>query len=98
MTETQPAPSLDIEISETDPDKFTVLLKGNSVQTQRVSYELETSGSSKTRHKGSTILIANESAILATVKFSKSAEWCVTLKVSEEARGSYQIVKGSDCT
>ncbi len=98
MTETQPARSLDIEILETDPDKLTVLLKGNSGQTQRVSYELETSGSSKTRHKGSTVLTANESAILATVKFSKSADWCVTLKVSEEARGSYQIVKGSGCT
>ena len=98
MTETQPARSLDIEIHETVPDKVTVLLKANSSQTQKVSYELETSGSSKTRHKGSTVLTANKPAVLSTIKFSKSADWCVTLKVSEEAGESYQIVKGSDCS
>lgn len=93
----QPARSLDIEITETAPDKITVLLKGNSKETQRVSYGLETRGASKTIHKGTTTLVANSPTVLSTISFSGSKCWSVTLSVTEEVAGAYKIVRSNDC-
>lgn len=97
MSDIQPARSLDIEVTETAPDKITVLLKGNSNETQRVSYELETRGSSKTMHKGTTTLIAHSPTVLSTISYSRTNCWTVILSVTEEVAGSYKIVRGSQC-
>ena len=97
MTDNQPARSLDIEITETTPEKLTVLLKGHSKTAQRVSYELETRGLSTAIHKGSTTLVANSPALLSTMSFSRSGCWSVTLNVTEEVAGTYSIVRGNEC-
>lgn len=97
MHDNQPARSLDIEVTETAPNKISVLLKGNSKETQRVSYKLATQGSSKTIHKGATTLVANSPTVLSTISFSGSKCWSVTLSVTEEVAGEYRIVRGNKC-
>lgn len=97
MTDNQPARSLDIEVTETTAGQLTVVLKGYSSTTQRVSYELETRGLSNAVHKGSTTLAANSPALLSTMNFSRSDCWSVTLNVTEEVAGTYRIVRGNEC-
>ena len=98
MNATETDRSLAIDVTESMPEKISVVLKGTSSVDQRVSYKLETRGASTSLHKGQTSLSANSPVILSTIKFSASKNWCVTLSVTEEAGRSYQIVKGNDCS
>lgn len=97
MNAVQPNQSLQIEVSESPAGTVAVSLTANSPQAQRVSYELQTVGSSTATHKGSTHLQANRSAILSTIRFSAGDEWCVSLTVKEELRQPYTITTGSSC-
>jgi hypothetical protein len=90
--------AMELEVSKSGSDKISVTLKGNSPVDQRVSYELNTRGSSTSVHRGKTSLNANSPVVLSTISFSAGNDWCVTLNVDEEAGPSYQIVEGDGCS
>ena len=94
----QPHQSLQIEVSEFPAGTIAVSLTANSSQAQRVTYEMQTIGTSTSTHKGSTFLRADDLATLSTVRFSAGNEWCVSLTVEEELGSHYTITKGSACS
>lgn len=77
-----------------EADAIEVQLIGDSPRTQEVSYLLEVTGSSTSRHRGKTKLTANARTVLATVKASAGENWCVRLLAEEEGRPPYEIRKG----
>lgn len=97
MSDELPHRSLQLEITEAGNDTVEVLLTGHSLQAQRVSYELKTSGASTSAHKGTTSLRAMEPTILSTIRFSGSKKWCVSLSVEEGNGEHYTITEGSGC-
>lgn len=76
-------------------DIVEVQLKGASDRTQAVSYSLEVTGDSSSRHRGRTTLAANSSQVLSTVKVSANGEWCARVTVEEEDRAPYELTEGS---
>lgn len=70
-------------------------LLAHSSRSQEVSYEIEVTGDSTTRHKGRTTLQAGAEAVLSTIRTSKSGDWCARVTVREEGREAYQILRGS---
>lgn len=97
MTDFNPHQSLQLDLSEPMAGTIAVSLIGNSHETQRVSYELRTTGASVSTHKGATRLQANRIATLSTVKFSAGENWCVSLSVQEEMGAAYTITRGPSC-
>lgn len=90
--ETPRALSLDVE------DKggmIEVRLTGLSPRAQGVSYSLEVTGTSTSRHRGSTQLAAGTRAVLSTMRTSAGADWCVKLVAEEEGRAPYEITRGT---
>ena len=71
-----------------------VQLIGLSPHAQDVSYELEVSGPSASRHKGRTRLTAGKRAVLSTMRTSAGDDWCVRLVAEEAGREPYEITKG----
>ncbi len=72
-----------------------VQLIGNSARAQQVSYLLEVTGQSTSRHRGSTTLTAGTPAILSTIRATSGGDWCVRLVAEEEGREPYEILEGS---
>jgi hypothetical protein len=97
MTDGHTHQSLRLEVLDSGAGKITVSLKANSPQSQRVSYELQTTGSSSATHKGSTHLQANHAATLSNMSFSGGSNWCVSLTVEEELGAQYTIKRGNAC-
>ena len=97
MSNVQSHRSLQLEITESGDGTIAVLLTGNSTQSQRVTYELKTSGASISTHKGTTTLRALEPTMLSNVRFSAGNQWCVSLDVEEDNGEHYTITDGSGC-
>lgn len=72
-----------------------VQLIGNSATAQQVSYLLEVTGQSTSRHRGTTTLTAGTPAILSTIRANASGDWCVRLVAEEEGREPYEILEGN---
>lgn len=97
MTDQNPASearALTLDVRQHDGG-IEVELVGLSPRTQRVSYTLEVTGQSTSRHRGSTTLAAGTRAVLSTMRASAGASWCVTLVAEEEGRDPYEITQGS---
>lgn len=97
MTEAEQHQSLQLELSEPIAGTIAVSLIAKSNETQRVFYELRTTGASTSTHKGSTRLQANHIATLSTIRFSAGLNWCVSLTVEEERGQNYTITRGQAC-
>lgn len=94
MSEDPAALTLDVR---RNGDAIEVQLIGESARAQHVSYLLEVTGQSTSRHRGSTTLAAHARTVLSTVKANAGSNWCVRLQAEEEGREPYEIVEG-DCT
>jgi hypothetical protein len=97
MTDQTPASearALTLDVRQHDGG-IEVELVGLSPRTTRVSYSLEVTGQSTSRHRGSTTLAAGTRAVLSTMRASAGASWCVTLVAEEEGRDPYEITQGS---
>lgn len=92
MPDAPRALSLDVE---TRDGMLEVRLVGQSGRAQAVSYALEVTGQSTSRHRGSTQLAAHTRAVLSTVRTAVAADWCVKLVAEEEGRAPYEITQGS---
>jgi hypothetical protein len=94
MTDFRAALQLEVrQMGET----IEVQLIGDSPRAQQVSYLLEVTGQSTSRHRGKTTLAANSRTVLSTVRANAGEQWCVRLLAEEEGREPYEIRKG-DCT
>lgn len=92
MTEAPHALTLDVE--ERD-GTLEVRLTGLSPRAQAVSYDLEVTGRSTSKHKGRTTLAAGTQAVLSTMRTAAGEDWCVKLVAEEEGRAPYAITRGT---
>jgi hypothetical protein len=92
MPEAPRALSLDVE---TRDGMLEVRLTGLSERAQGVSYSLEVTGTSTSRHRGSTQLAAGTQAVLSTMRTTASEGWCVKLVAEEEGRAPYEVTRGT---
>ncbi|SHN59241.1 curli-like amyloid fiber formation chaperone CsgH [Erythrobacter sanguineus] len=76
-------------------DTLEIQLIGDSPRTQQVSYLLEVTGQSSSRHRGKTTLAAHARTVLSTVRTTPGKSWCVRLLAEEEGREPYEILEGS---
>jgi len=86
--------AVDLEVNK-DGEQIEVLLHGHSDRNQRVSFEIEVTGNSNSRHRGSTTLAANSPQVLSTIKLSARGDWCARVTVEEEDRAPYELTEGS---
>ena len=86
--------ALTLDVHEHD-GLVEVQLVGLSPRVQAVSYALEVTGQSTSRHRGSTTLAAGTRAVLSTMRTKAGADWCVKLVAEEEGRAPYEITRGT---
>lgn len=86
--------ALTLDVREHD-GTIEVQLVGLSPRAQQVSYALEVTGRSTSRHKGTTTLAADTRAVLSTMRASADENWCVKLRAEEEGREPYEITRGN---
>jgi hypothetical protein len=86
-------PALSLAVSK-QGDRVEVQLIGEAAEARQVSYVLEVTGQSNSRHRGKTTLAANTRAVLSTIRTSAGPDWCVRLMVEEEGREPYEIREG----
>lgn len=94
MTDNQPALTLDVRQHD---GTIEVRLIGLSPRTQQVSYALEMTGQSTSRHRGKTTLTADTLAVLSTMRAQTSENWCVKLVAEDEGGEPYEVRRGT-CT
>lgn len=92
MTEAPHALTLDVEARD---GMLEVRLTGLSPRAQAVSYDLEVTGRSTSKHKGRTTLAAGTQAVLSTMRTAAGEDWCVKLVAEEEGRAPYAITRGT---
>ena len=92
MTDASPALSLDVQARD---GMIEVELVGLSPRNQVVSYTLEVSGRSTSRHRGTTTLAAGTRAVLSTMRTAAGDDWCVKLVAEEEGRAPYEVTEGN---
>jgi len=90
---TDDAPALTLDVREHD-GMLDIQLIGLSPRAQGVSYALEVTGQSTSRHRGSTTLTADTRAVLSTMRTRAGDNWCVKLVAEEEGRAPYEITRG----
>lgn len=86
--------SLTLDVRSVD-GKLEVQLIGLSPRAQAVSYALEVTGQSTSRHRGATTLTPGTRAVLSTMRTRAGENWCVTLTAEEEGRDPYEIKRGT---
>lgn len=92
MNEIPDALTLDVQRTQ---GAIEVQLIGDSPRAQQVSYLLEVTGQSTSRHRGKTTLAANARTVLSTIRANTGETWCVRLVAEEEGRTPYEIRQGN---
>ena len=87
-------PALSLKV-ERHGSRIAVELLGHSPRAQQVSYLLELSGHSTSRHRGTTTLAADTPVRLSTMAAEVGEDWCVRLMAQEEGREPYELREGS---
>ena len=85
--------ALTLDVHEHD-GTVEIRLIGHSPRAQAVSYALEVTGQSTSRHRGATTLTAGTRAVLSTMRTRATDNWCVKLTAEEEGRAPYEITQG----
>lgn len=85
--------ALALDVRQVD-GAIEVQLTGEAPRAMRVSYELDVTGQSTSRHHGATSLAAGSKAVLSTIRVSAGADWCVRLVAEEDGGAPYEILKG----
>jgi hypothetical protein len=95
MAEDNRALTLDVQH---DGDAVAVRLIGYASEATVVSYTIEITGNSTSRHRGKTTLPANVEATLSTLRMTTGENWCVRLEAEEAGRETYEITRGNCAT
>ncbi|MEL7218071.1 MAG: curli-like amyloid fiber formation chaperone CsgH [Pseudomonadota bacterium] len=85
--------AVSLEISERG-DKIVVELNANSPHRQHVSFTVELTGNSTSKHSGSITLAANDHQTLSTLKMGNAGKWCARVVVEEEGSAPYELREG----
>ena len=96
MTNDVPTPTmrtLSLDVREHD-GMLEIALVGLSPRAQGVSYALEVTGHSTSRHRGKTTLAAGTRAVLSTMRTQAGDNWCVKLTAEEEGSAPYEVMQG----
>jgi len=80
-----------------DENSVEVEIVARSGIAQTVDYTIELVGSSRSRHRASTSVPANEDRVLSRLKTGYTENWCATLDVTEGDGTSYTLTAG-DCS
>jgi hypothetical protein len=81
--------------SKQNEGNVEITVIGLSPDPVLVSYKLEVSGQSTTRHSGSTRLSAGDRQILSRVRVSAQQRWCATLQVEQSNGVQYRLTDGT---
>jgi hypothetical protein len=92
MTDNPRALTLDVQQRD---GAIEVQLIGHADRALEVSYTLEVTGNSTSRHRGKTTLTAGRTAVLSTMRASAGETWCVKLIAEEPGRVPYEVIEGS---
>jgi hypothetical protein len=92
MIDSSPALTLDVQQHD---GAIEVRLIGHSPRTQQVSYALEVTGQSTSRHRGKTTLTADTPAVLSTMRAQTGDNWCVKLVAEDEGGEPYEVTRGT---
>ncbi len=76
-------------------DAIEVQLIGQSPQARQVSYTLDVSGKSTSRHHGKTTIPGNSRTVLSTIRVTAGEDWCVRLTAEEDGGEPYEIKEGN---
>ena len=85
--------ALTLDVREHD-GILEIALVGLSPRAQGVSYALEVTGNSTSRHRGKTTLAAGTRAVLSTMRTQAGDNWCVKLTAEEEGSTPYEVIQG----
>jgi hypothetical protein len=98
MSETRKpsGPALELEVVD-HGNAIEVRLHGHAAEARQVSYELEVTGTSTSRHRGSTSLAAGSPVVLSAMRVSVGESWCARLRAEEAGRAPYEILRGPAC-
>lgn len=91
---TQTSRALTLEVHE-GRDQVTISLIALSPVQQKISYDVQLTGSSRARHKGSMIISASTRQVLSTMSSSAGNGWCARAEVREEKLEPYTLLAGS---
>lgn len=91
----QPERAIALDVDEAE-DSVAIEIVAQSRVAQRVEYEIELIGSSRSRHRGSTTVPANEKSVLSRLRTGYSDGWCATVAVTEGDGTNYTLTAG-DC-
>lgn len=95
MTDEAHALTLDVQATN---GVIEVQLIGLSPRAQAVSYALEVTGQSTSRHRGSTTLTPGTRAVLSTMRTQVADNWCVKLVAEDAGSAPYEITRGPCAT
>lgn len=83
--------TLDVQM---EGDQVVARVLGHSKTTRQVSFSLEVTGTSTSRHKASTTLAAGTQTTLSTIKITRGESWCARAVVEEAGIEPYELTQG----
>lgn len=92
--EAQTPRALTLDVNE-GRDQVTISLIALSPVQQKISYDVQLTGSSQARHKGSMTISASTRQVLSTMSSSAGNRWCARVEVREEKLEPYTLLAGS---
>ncbi|MGB3806317.1 MAG: curli-like amyloid fiber formation chaperone CsgH [Erythrobacter sp.] len=81
---------------EESDSSVEIQIVAQSATTQKVDYAIELVGNSRSRHRGSTTIPANEESVLSRLSTGYSDSWCATVDVTE-GDGTHYTLTAGDC-
>ena len=85
--------ALSLNVAEA-ADSVTVELIADPQANQTITYDIEVTGSSRSKHRGSTSIAAGAPATLTRVKVSHGGTWCALAHITEESGLEYTLEAG----
>lgn len=93
MAGSEPRQALSLEVEEA-ANSVAVHLVALSPVSQKVDYTVELTGTSRSRHSGSTTIPANERRVLSQMRTGFADNWCARVQVQEERGAAYTLTAG----
>ncbi|MEO0462250.1 MAG: curli-like amyloid fiber formation chaperone CsgH [Pseudomonadota bacterium] len=83
--------TLDVQV---EGNQLVARILGHAKTTRQVSFSLEVTGSSTSKHNASTTLAAGAEATLSTIKVTHGENWCARAIVEEAGQEPYELSEG----
>lgn len=84
-----------VELRVTEAKEFVVIeLLADSEREQRISYDIEVIGLSRSRHSGQSTVGPGTTPPISRIRISHSGDWCASVDVREENGTSYTLEAG----